>query len=153
MTQLLVVDDEPQFRNSLLKALKSQGYRASGIPTTDLLTSTVAVERPDVILLDLCFENGDGEDGLAACERLRRWSAVPVVVLSVRDDEATKVKALRVGADDYLVKPFGIQELLARIQAIQRRLMPRLSSQHPVVQVRELTINLDTRSVLLGGEV
>src|SRR5579871_1691140 len=134
MVQLLLVDDEPHFRNTLLKGLKSQGYRATGIGTTDLLTSTVVVERPDVVLLDLNFDSGPG--GLEACEQLRRWNSVPVVVISVCNDEMTKVRALNVGADDYLVKPFGILELVARIQAIQRRLMPRHGAHIPVVQVR-----------------
>src|SRR5258708_9231289 len=150
MVQLLVVDDEPHFRNTLLKALKGQGYRAIGIPNADLLTSTLAIQRPDMVLLDLNFDSG--MTGLEACERLRQWSSVPVVVISVSNDEATKVQALRVGADDYLVKPFGILELSARIEAIQRRLIPRYSAQNPLVQVRDLTMNLHTHSVMLCAE-
>jgi len=150
MVQLLVVDDEPHFRNTLLKALKGQGYRAIGIPNADLLTSTLVIQRSDVVLLDLTFDSG--MNGLEACERLRQWSSVPVLVISVSSDEATKVQALSVGADDYLVKPFGILELSARIQAIQRRLMPRYSAQNPLVQVRDLTVNLHTQSVTLCGE-
>ncbi len=150
MVQLLVVDDEPHFRNTLLKALKGQGYRAIGIPNADLLTSTLVIQRPDVVLLDLNFDTG--MNGLEACERLRQWSSVPVVVISVSNDEATKVQALNVGADDYLVKPFGILELSARIKAIQRRLMPRYSAQNPLVQAGDLTVNLHTQSVVLCGE-
>jgi two-component system, OmpR family, KDP operon response regulator KdpE len=150
MTQLLVVDDEPQFRNTLINALKRQGYRASGIADTDALTPTLAIQRPDVILLDLNFDSGT--NGLEACERLRHWSSVPVMVISVSSDEATKVKALSVGADDFLVKPFGILELSARIEAIQRRLAPRGNAQTPVVQVQDLNINLHTHSVLLSGD-
>ncbi len=149
MTQLLVVDDEPQFRNTLLKALKSQGYRATGIEDPDLLTSTLAIQRPDVVLLDLSFDSG--ADGLEACSRLRQWNSVPVIIISVFEDEATKVKALTAGADDYLVKPFGILELAARIEAIQRRLLVRNSAQDPIVQIRDLTVNLHTRSVILSG--
>src|SRR5258708_12823832 len=149
MTQLLVVDDEPQFRNTLLKALKSQGYRATGIEDPDLLTSTLAIQRPDVVLLDLSFDSG--ADGLEACSRLRQWNSVPVIIISVFEDEATKVKALTAGADDYLVKPFGILELAARIEAIQRRLLVRNSAQDPIVQIRDLTANLHTRRVILSG--
>jgi two-component system, OmpR family, KDP operon response regulator KdpE len=150
MTQLLVVDDEPKFRNTLLRALKSQGYRAVGIADTESLPSTLAIQKPDVILLDLNFDSGS--NGLEACERLRRWSSVPVVVISVCSDELTKVRALSAGADDYLVKPFGILELSARIEAIQRRLTPRYSAQQPVIHVRDLTINLHTQSVIQRGE-
>src|SRR5664279_1745680 len=147
MTQLLVVDDETQFRNTLLKALKSQGYRVTGIEDPDLLTSTLAIQRPDMVLLDLNFNSG--VDGLEVCTRLRQWSSVPVIIISVFDDETTKVKALSAGADDYLVKPFGILELSARIEAIQRRLQVRTSTQDPIVQIGDLTVNLHTRSVLL----
>src|SRR5258707_9148878 len=149
MTPRLVVDDDPQFRNTLLKALKSQGYRATGIEGPDLLTSTLGSQRPAVVLLDLSFESG--ADGLEACSRLRQWNSVPVIIISVFEDEATKVKALTAGADDYLVKPFGILELAARIEAIQRRLLVRNSAQDPIVQIRDLTVNLHTRSVILSG--
>src|SRR5258708_12797828 len=127
MVQLLVVDDEPQFRNTLLKALKGQGYRAIGIPNADLLTSTLVIQRPDVVLLDLNFDTG--MNGLEACERLRQWSSVPVVVISVSNDEPTKVQALNVGADDYLVTPFAILELSALITPIPRRFIPPYTAQ------------------------
>src|SRR5258708_20771771 len=91
MTQLLVVDDEPQFRNTLISALKSQGYRATGIADTHALTPTLAIQRPDMILLDLNFDSGT--TGLEACDRLRHWSSVPVMLLSVSSDWATKVTA------------------------------------------------------------
>ena len=149
MTQLLIVDDEPQFRNTLLKALKSQGFKAMGIADADLLTSTLAVQRPDVILLDLTFDSG--ASGLEACEKLRTWSSVPVLIISARHDEAMKVQALNAGADDYLVKPFGIQELIARIQAVQRRLAPRKKDESQVIIMRDLTIDLPAQVVTLNN--
>src|SRR5258708_23277227 len=149
MTQLLVVDDEPQFRNTLLKALKSQGYRATGIEGPDLLTSTLAIQRPDVVLLDLSFDSG--ADGLEACSRLRQWNSVPVIIISVFDDEATKVKALTAGAADYLVKTIGILELAARIEAIPRPLLTPRSAQGPVLPIPRLTGHLHTPSVFLFG--
>jgi two-component system KDP operon response regulator KdpE len=151
MTRILLVDDEQQFRETLVKALKQHGHRVTDIATPELLASTLAIQRPDVILLDLNF---DAEvNGLEACENLRRWNTVPVVVVSADSEESTKVKALKLGADDYLVKPFGIMELLARIEAIQRRLMPRYHTPQPIVQINDLMINLHTSSVLLGGKV
>lgn len=150
MTHLLIVDDEPHFRNTLIRALKSQGHRATAIEDCDALTSTLVVHRPDVVLLDLTFDSG--VSGLEACQRLRTWSSVPVIIVSASDDEPTKVKALDSGADDYLAKPFGIDELMARVRAVQRRLAAQANAETPLIRVNDLTIDLDRRLISLRGE-
>src|SRR5258706_1432105 len=118
MKHLLIVDDDNDFRETLMKALKKHGYRTTGMSNPDALASAIAINRPDVVLLDMMFE--DGVSGLDVCKQVRGWSSLPIVILSVLNDEPTKVKVLDAGADDYLAKPFGINELLARIRAVER---------------------------------
>jgi two-component system KDP operon response regulator KdpE len=151
MSHILIVDDDNDFRDTLVKALKSQGYRATGIADPDLLASTVAIQRPDVILLDMMFETD--LDGLEVCKRLRTWSTIPVVILSVISDEMTKVVVLDAGADDYLTKPFGIHELLARVRAVERRQGKRSTVDTPQLTIGELQIDFDTRLVKIGEQV
>ena len=150
MTHLLIVDDELQFRNTLSKALRSQGHHVTALESDDRLATTVAINRPDVILLDLMFDSG--ASGLDICRRLRYWSSIPVIIVSVRDDERTIVDLLDAGADDYLVKPFSISELLARVRAVQRRMNERLESKTPLITVDQLTINLDEQMVYLNNQ-
>src|SRR5579864_2878809 len=135
MTHLLIVDDELQFRTTLSKALRSHGHRVTALESDDRLATTVAIHRPDVILLDLMFDSG--ANGLDICRRLRQWSSIPVIIVSVRDDEHTIVDLLDAGADDYLVKPFNISELLARVRAVQRRMNERLESKTPLITVEQ----------------
>jgi two-component system KDP operon response regulator KdpE len=150
MKHLLIVDDDNDFRETLMKALKKQGYRTTGLSSPDALASTIAINRPDVVLLDMMFE--DGVSGLDVCMQVRAWSALPIVILSVLNDETTKVKVLDAGADDYLAKPFGINELLARIRAVERRIANRDWSKSPVVNVGDLAIDLDKRVVKLAEQ-
>jgi len=114
----LVIDDEIQIRRLLKLALESRGYAVWEAENGRLGLQQVAVHRPDVVLLDLGLPD---MDGLEALRELRGWSDVPVLVLSVRDREEVKIAALEHGADDYVTKPFGTGELLARLTAIQRR--------------------------------
>lgn len=114
----LVIDDEIQIRRLLRVALESAGYTVHEAETGQAGLAEVAVRRPDVVLLDLGLPD---LDGLQVLERLREWSEVPVLILSVRDDEADKVAALDAGADDYVTKPFSTAELLARLRVAQRR--------------------------------
>jgi len=151
MTHLLIVDDEVHFRNTLSKALHSQGHRVTALDNDDQLAATIAINRPDVILLDLMFDSG--ADGLDICRRLRNWSSIPVIIASVRDDESTIVRLLDAGADDYLIKPFNISELLARVRAVQRRMNERLESKTPLIRVEQLTIDLDEQTVFLNNEL
>jgi two-component system KDP operon response regulator KdpE len=116
--RILVVDDEEQIRRAVGRALTARGYDVEAV--ADGEQALVAAERttPDLIVLDL---NLPGIDGVSVCRRIRGWSGVPILVLSVRSDETDKVHALDLGADDYLTKPFGIDELLARVRALLRR--------------------------------
>jgi len=149
MSNLLIIDDDPQFCATLTKALKKHGHRALGITETNAIPATVAIQRPDAILLDMVFESGTS--GLEICSQIRSWSAVPILIISVLDDDSTKINVLRAGADDFLVKPFGFQELLARVRAVQRRLEPRISMQSPVLELQTLKIDLHSEAVYQNG--
>lgn len=147
LPRLLIVDDEPAIRRFLTIALEGGEfalYQATDGRTA--LAAAVAV-KPDIILLDLGLPDMDGVEIIS---RIRQWSQVPIIVLSVRDREIDKVKALDTGADDYLTKPFGMGELLARIRATLRRSLPQDSE--PVYRINELEVDLARRLVLLRGE-
>jgi two-component system KDP operon response regulator KdpE len=115
---ILAIDDEPQLLKALATILEGRGYRLRTAPNGAMGLDAVAQERPDVVLLDLAMPN---IDGVEVCRRLRNISRVPILVLSALADETRKVKALDAGADDYITKPFGVEELLARIRAALRR--------------------------------
>jgi two-component system KDP operon response regulator KdpE len=118
MTRVLVVDDEPQIRRALALHLGARGYEVLQADTGERGMQMAASEHPDVVLLDLGLP---GMDGALVIQSLRGWSKMPIIVLTVRDDERTKVQALDAGADDYVTKPFGMAELLARVRAVLRR--------------------------------
>jgi two-component system KDP operon response regulator KdpE len=115
---VLVVDDEPQICRALGALLKAHGFTVEAVGTGSAALTAAATFEPELVVLDLKLPDMEGRE---VCLRLRRWSAVPVIVLSVYDDERTKIAALDSGADDYLVKPFSAGELLARIRALRRR--------------------------------
>lgn len=142
----LIIDDEVQIRRLLRLALEARGYAVHEAATGQLGLQEAAFLRPDVILLDLGLPD---RDGLEVLKSLREWSTVPVLVLSVRDQEAIKVAALESGADDYVTKPFGTAELVARLAVITRR---HLGSESPEIVVGPLVLRLDTHEALLGGE-
>ncbi|MGZ6545889.1 MAG: response regulator transcription factor [Actinomycetota bacterium] len=119
---MLVVDDEAQIRKALNRALTARDYTVEVAVDGEEALALAEGFAPDVVVLDL---NLPGIDGFEVCRRLRTWSLTPVIVLSVREDESDKVEALDLGADDYLTKPFGIDELLARIRALLRRVEDR----------------------------
>ncbi len=135
--RVLVIDDEPQIRRALRVALQAEGYTADLAETGAEGLDRVAAAAPDIVILDLGLPDMDGAD---VCARLREWSQVPIIVLSVRDAERDKVHALDRGADDYLVKPFGIAELLARMRAALRRAREEVGL--PVVAQEGLVIDL-----------
>lgn len=145
--RILVVDDEPQMRRLLEATLKARDYTvllaADGKTALDL----AATERPELIVLDLGLPD---LDGLEVCRRIRAWSQVPIIILSVRDDEHGKVTALDLGADDYLTKPFGMHELLARLRVALRHANAGVQSD-PVVHFGELEIDFNRRQVLRAG--
>src|ERR1700746_2468823 len=118
MTRILVVDDEPQILRALQTSLRGAGYDVDTASTGEQALTAAAVRPPDAVILDLVLPDQRGTD---VSRELRAWSSVPIIVLSVVGDEAEKVAALDAGADDYVTKPFGIDELLARLRAALRR--------------------------------
>jgi two-component system KDP operon response regulator KdpE len=145
MTRVLVVDDEPQILRALRTTLRGAGYEVETAGTAEAALTAAAVNPPDAVILDLVLPDGHGAD---VARELRTWSTVPVIVLSVVGDEREKVAALDAGADDYVTKPFGIDELLARLRAALRRREP---SGEPVVELGALRIDLEKRSVHVDG--
>ncbi|MES2870436.1 MAG: response regulator [Pseudomonadota bacterium] len=144
---ILVIDDEPQIRKFLRISLVSQGYTVLEAATGAEGLSQAALKQPDVLVLDLGLPDMDGQQVL---REFREWSSVPVLVLSVRASEAQKVEALDNGANDYVTKPFGIQEFLARIRALLRQ-APSGEPQQAAIEIGPLTIDLAYRRVLLEG--
>ena len=144
--RVLVVDDEPQIVRGLRVILRNAGYRVEEATTKREALDSVSVRPPDAIVLDLVLPDGDGVDVL---DDVRRWSQIPVVVLSAVGDEEQKVRALDAGADDYVTKPFGTEELLARLRAVLRR---RSDEGDSVVRAGEVEIDLASRSVTRDGE-
>ena len=138
----LIIDDEPPIRRLLRLTLEPQGYAVCEAETGQLGLQEAAAKRPNVILLDLGLPD---LDGLTVLKRLREWSQIPVIVLTVRDSEIDKVAALDHGADDYLTKPFGTAELLARLRAVQRR-APE-AQEEPVRVIGELQVDFVGHSV------
>jgi len=145
--RILVVDDEPQIRRVLRSALASRGYEVHDARTGEDALESIRESRFDLILLDV---NMPGMSGLAACREIRASSEVALIMLTVSDSEGDKVAALDAGADDYVTKPFGTPELLARIRAALRRL-PTLPEREESVQLGDLQINLMLRRVVAKG--
>jgi len=143
---LLVIDDEPQIRKFLRISLASQGYKVIEAGTGAEGLSQAALMRPDLVVLDLGLPDMDGQQVL---EQLRQWSTVPVLVLSVRASEAQKVQALDGGANDYVTKPFGIQEFLARVRALLRQ-SSGSETLESALQLGPLQIDLALRRVILN---
>lgn len=143
--KILVVDDEPQVRRVMKATLTAEGYTISEARNGEEALERFRGEHPDIILLDV---NMPRMDGLEACRQIRRTSDVPIIMLTVRNAERDKVLALDAGADDYVVKPFGIQELLARIRAALRRTLPQ-DKLAPFVS-KDLTIDFAARRVVAG---
>jgi two-component system, OmpR family, KDP operon response regulator KdpE len=147
--RILVVDDEPQIRRFLRATLEVHGYEVSLAETGRAALEQVITWHPDLLLLDLGLPE---IDGLEVCRRVREWSDVPIIVLSVRDREDDKVAALNLGADDYLAKPFGTNELLARIQVALRHAARVLTPQEPVITVGELRLELAAHRVIFRDQ-
>jgi two-component system KDP operon response regulator KdpE len=140
MTRVLVVDDEPQILRALGINLRARGYQVDLAPDGEHALTLAASHHPDVVILDLGLP---GIDGVEVIRGLRGWSTVPIVVLSVRDGERDKVAALDAGADDYVTKPFGMDELLARLRAALRRAQPAEDGDaSPVVETPSFTVDL-----------
>jgi two-component system KDP operon response regulator KdpE len=144
---ILVVDDEPQIRRVLRSTLSSQGYVITDAKTGEEAVESVRKNKPDLVLLDV---NMPGMGGIAACREIRQSSEAPIIMLTVRNAERDKVAALDAGADDYVVKPFGIEELLARIRAALRRYAP--GDALPPFVSKELTLDFESRQLTVRGE-
>jgi two-component system, OmpR family, KDP operon response regulator KdpE len=146
VTTVLVVDDEPQIRRALAANLKARDYEVLQASTGEEALRLAAERRPDVVILDIGLP---GMDGIEVVHGIRGWSDVPIIMLSVRRDESDKVEALDAGADDYLTKPFGMGELLARVRASLRRV--GTEEVEPVVDAGALHIDLAAKRVLRDG--
>jgi two-component system, OmpR family, KDP operon response regulator KdpE len=145
---ILVIDDEPQILRALRTILSAHHYQVSVARSGEEGLALAAAENPDIIILDLGLPD---MDGIEVCEQLRIWTQVPIIILSVRSDEAAKVKALDRGADDYLLKPFGTEELLARIRVALRHLVSSQGEQESVISTGDLVIDLARHIVTRGG--
>ncbi len=149
MTTVLVVDDEPQILRGLRTNLRARGYEVVTAPDGEEALAVAARTQPDLAIVDLGLP---GIDGVDVIEGIRAWSRMPILVLSARDQEPDKVRALDAGADDYVTKPFGMDELLARLRAAERRLRPMQGE--PEVVTDAFTVDLEAARVRTGdGEV
>jgi two-component system, OmpR family, KDP operon response regulator KdpE len=146
--RVLVVDDEEQIRRALARALTARGFVVETRPEGESALRTFAWLRPDLVVLDL---NLPGIDGLTVCRRIREQGDTPILVLSVREEEADKVEALNLGADDYLTKPFGIEEFLARVRALLRRSGGAAAARGAMFREGDVEIDLENRAVRRGG--
>jgi two-component system KDP operon response regulator KdpE len=143
--RVLVVDDEPQIVRALKVILRSAGYATEAAESKEEALNVVSVRPPDAMVLDLVLPDGSGVE---VCADVRRWSSLPIIVLSAVGDEREKVRALDAGADDYITKPFGTDELLARLRAVLRRATE--DGGEPRIAVGDLTVDLAARTVTRG---
>lgn len=144
--RVLVIDDEPEIGRVVRRGLIVAGFAGEWAPTAAQGRDRVAQWHPDVVILDLSLPDADG---IEVCRELRTWTHVPILVLSVRDDESDKVAALEAGADDYLTKPFGMRELIARIRVALRHVSPPRTES--VFQTGDLVIDFERRRVTVSG--
>jgi len=144
--RVLVIDDERAIRRFLRVSLSAHGHKVLEAETGKDGLASAASQRPDLIILDLGLPD---LDGVEVAKRIREWTQTPIIILSVRDQEETKVAALDVGADDYLTKPFGVSELLARIRVAVRHAAP--SQDEPVFATGDLQVDFARRLVTVGG--
>ncbi len=147
--QVLVVEDEPQMRKFIRASLTSHGYRILEAERASEALMLATSHNPDLVLLDLGLPDGDGLD---VTKRLREWSRVPIIVISARGREDDKVAALDAGADDYLTKPFGVNELLARMRVAQRHAQAPSTTAAQLYTFGDVHIDLTRREVTRAGE-
>lgn len=145
---VLIVEDEKEIRRFVRSALESEGWRVFDADTLQRGLIEAGTRKPDLIILDLGLPDGDGLDFI---RDLRQWSSIPVIVLSARSEESDKVVALDAGADDYLSKPFGVAELLARVRVSLRR-HAQQNQESPLIQFSDVEVDLINRRVSRAGE-
>jgi two-component system KDP operon response regulator KdpE len=144
--RILVVDDEPQILRALRATLRGAGFTVDSAETAEAALIAAAAHPPEAVILDLVLPDGSGTD---VCRELRTWTDAPVIILSAVGEEREKIAALDAGADDYVTKPFSVDELLARLRAVLRRRGP---SQEPVIEIGDLRIDIPERVVTASGE-
>src|SRR6202140_1630716 len=149
MTKVLVIDDEPQILRALRINLSVRGYEVFTAATGAEALRVAADHRPDVVVLDLGLPDMSGNEVLAG---LRGWLNAPVIVLSARTDSSDKVEALDAGADDYVTKPFGMDEFLARLRAAVRRAAVATGADNPVVETKSFLVDLSAKRVIKNGQ-
>ena len=149
LATILIVEDEQAIRRFVRTALEAEGFRVYEADGVQRGLLEAATRKPDLVVLDLGLPDGDGQDFI---RDLRRWSPIPVIVLSARVDETDKIQALDAGADDYLIKPFGIGELLARVRVALRRRGQSPEALSPVIRLGEISVDLVSRRVSRDGE-
>jgi len=142
---ILIIDDEPQILRALKTILSANHFRVSTASTGEQGIALAVAQQPDVIILDLALPD---IDGFEVCEQIREWARIPIIVLSVRDSEKDKVTALDRGADDYLTKPFGIEELLARIRVALRHSEQSIGNVQTIIKAGSVSIDLAQRRVM-----
>jgi two-component system KDP operon response regulator KdpE len=147
--RVLVVDDEPQIRRALRLILRANGYQVAEVASGEAALDALATQSFDLVILDLVLPD---LDGVEVCRRLREWSRLAVVVLSAHGDEEIKIRALDVGADDYVTKPFSAPELLARMRSALRRASVETTPTEAVIHAGEVTIDLAHRLVSRSGQ-
>lgn len=146
---VLLIDDEPQILRALKTILTSGHFKVLSAVNGEDGIALAASQSPDVIILDLTLPD---MDGIQVCEQIRQWSQVPIIVLSVRDGERDKVAALDKGADDYLTKPFNIEELMARIRVALRHSSQSIGNKETIIRAGQLAIDLARHLVTINGE-
>ncbi len=146
-THVLVIDDEPQICKLLRLSLKVHGYGVQETSTGKEGIAMAALRKPDIIIVDLGLPDMDGKEVVT---KIREWSDVPIIILTARGQEQEKIDALDVGADDYLTKPFGVGELMARMRVALRRAAH--SESDPIINCGDLVINLAERRVIVAGQ-
>ena len=149
MTSILIVEDEPEIRRFVRHALAGEETQVHEADTLKRGLIEAGTRKPDLVIVDLGLPDGDGTDLI---RELRGWSPVPVLVLSARGEETQKIAALDAGADDYLTKPFGVGELIARVRALLRRATRGSAADSPLFRFGEVEVDLATRTVKRDGE-
>src|SRR5262249_909639 len=147
--RILIVDDEPQIARVLRRSLTSHGYEVQVAAEGEEALATFELWKPDVVVTDISMPN---MGGLELCRRLRRVSTVPIIVLSAKGEESIKVEALDAGADDYVTKPFGMDELLARMRVVLRRQHLTLGTEAKTIESGDFRVDTETRAVTVRGQ-